>query len=220
MMLDNIEEKQRFATLMLGLSDYYKQELSKTAIKLYWEGLKQYDYEAIEKAAWAHTQSPDEAGRWMPKISDLAKVLQGRTVDQASSAWSKVDKAVRQVGTYADVAFDDAVIHRVIQDMGGWIRFGEKTDDEWPFVANEFMNRYRGFKMRDEVPEYPGKLIGIAGAQNASEGIKFNPGVRLIGDAQKAVMVIQGGLEQLGIGLKQAQYFLENESCPTKSPVE
>src|ERR1041385_8791188 len=117
-MLDNLEEKRRFAALMVALSDYYKSEISKSVMALYWEGLKQYDFAAIEKAAWAHTQSPDENGRWMPKISDLAKVLQGSTKDQASLAWIKVDRAVRTVGTYSDVAFDDPLIHRVIQDMG------------------------------------------------------------------------------------------------------
>lgn len=33
-------------------------------------------------------------------------------------AWNKVDKAVRQVGAWTSVMFDDALIHRVISDMG------------------------------------------------------------------------------------------------------
>ena len=74
-MIDNIEEKRRFAALMTALADYYEKSLSKGVLALYWEGLRQYDYEAIEKAAWAHTQLPDEAGRWMPKVSDLNKML-------------------------------------------------------------------------------------------------------------------------------------------------
>lgn len=31
-----------------------------------------------------------------------------------------------------------------------------------PFVAKEFENRYGGFKSRDEHPEYPAMLIGLA----------------------------------------------------------
>lgn len=204
-MLDNIEEKRRFASLMTALSDYYEKEISKGVMGLYWEGLKQYDYAAIEKAAWAHTQSPDEAGRWMPKISDLQKVLQGSTKDQASIAWSKVDRAIRTVGTYTDVAFDDALIHRVIQDMGGWVLIGTKDDSEWPFVAKEFENRYRAYKMRDEEPEYPRKLVGMASAQNGSQGIQINLGTVLIGDEQKAIAVIKGGSENVALSFNRME---------------
>jgi hypothetical protein len=192
-MLDTLEEKRRFATLLTGLSDYYNHEVSKTMLSLYWEGLRQYDYEAIEKACWAHTQSPDENGRWFPKIADITKVLQGRTSDQASVAWSKVDRAVRTVGIYQDVAFDDSLIHRVLSDMGGWIQINGKTEDEWPFVAKEFENRYRGFKLRAENPPYPPKLIGSASAQNAHVGIQYNQGTILIGDRDLAIAVIKGG---------------------------
>jgi len=204
-MLDTVEEKRRFLALFTGLSDYYNIELSKAVIGLYWEGLKQYDYQAIEKAAWAHTQSPDENGRWMPKISDLTKVLQGSTKDQASLAWSKVDRAIRTVGTYTDVAFDDPLIHRVIQDMGGWVHIGSKDDDAWPFVAKEFENRYRGYKMKDEKPDYPRKMVGIASSQNGAQGIQFNAGTVLIGDEQKAIAVIKGGSESAAISFTRME---------------
>jgi hypothetical protein len=107
-MKDHIDERRKFASLLTALSDYYRQEISKAVAGLYWEGLKQYDYEAIEKAAWAHTQNPDESGRWFPKIADLRKLLEGSTVDQAAIAWSKVDTAIRTRGTWDDVVFDDA----------------------------------------------------------------------------------------------------------------
>lgn len=203
-MIDSLEEKRRFAGLMTGLADYYDKEVSKSTMALYWEGLKQYDYAAIEKAAWAHTQSPDENGRWMPKISDLTKVLQGSTKDQASIAWSKVDRAVRTIGQNFDVAFDDALIHRVIQDMGGWIGLSNKSDDDWPFVAKEFENRYRGYKMRDEVPEYPNKMIGVGTASAQQMGFKPTQGTVLIGDEQKAIEVIKNGTQSTALSYTKA----------------
>lgn len=202
-MIDSIEEKRRFATLMTGIADYYRKELSKVVMALYWEGLRQYDYEAVEKAMWAHTQTPDEAGRWMPMISDLTKMMQGRTQDQAQLAWSKVDKAVRQIGNWRDVAFDDASIHRVIADMGGWIALGVKKEDEWPFVAKEFEARYKGYRMRGEVPDYPPVLIGMANASNGSEG-RACESPTLIGDQAKAAAVMAGGSSQPMIEMRQA----------------
>lgn len=207
-MIDDINEKRRFASLLTGLSDYYKSEISKTTLALYWQGLKQYDYEAIEKAAWAHTQSPDEAGRWMPKISDLTKALQGRTVDQASLAWAKVDRAVRTVGIYHDVAFDDALIHRVIQDIGGWIKLNQLDDKEWPFIEKRFVTVYQGYRMQADAPDYPDRLIGLANAQNQVEGQDKQP-VRLIGDAEKAKHVLlsgggnDSGMKSIGEAIKQ-----------------
>jgi hypothetical protein len=185
-MLDTTEEKRRFALMLTGLSEYYRQEVSKAMAGIYWEGLKQYDIGAIEKAAHAHMQSPDENGRWFPKISDLAKYLEGSTTDQASLAWSKVDRALRSVGTYADVIFDDPVIHCVLQDMGGWVPLGDKTTDEWPFVAKEFQTRYRGYRMRTSEVTPPRRLTGMANLHNSASGMPLEP-ARLIGSEEKCL---------------------------------
>lgn len=191
-MHDTIDERRRFAGLLTALSDYYKSEISKAVAGIYWNGLKQYDYEAIEKACWSHTQLPDEAGRWMPRNSDIIKMIEGGTVDQAAIAWTKVDSAIRVRGTWDDVAFDDPIIHRVLADMGGWVHVGSKDDKEWPFVGKEFQTRYRSFRMRGEVPDYPAKLTGMANAHNQAKGLMQTP-VVLIGDATKAAEVIKGG---------------------------
>ncbi len=202
-MPDSLEVKRAFATLLSGLADYYKQEISRAVLGLYWEGLRQFDYAAIEKACWAHTQNPD-TGMFMPRTADLIKMLQGRTDDQAKIAWAKVDRAARSSpGVYETVAFDDPLIHRVLADMGGWASFGNKAEDEWPFVAKEFETRYRGYRMRGVQPEYPNKLIGVAESQNYSSGQMVKREVFLIGDSAKAIEVIKGGstkaLEKIGV---------------------
>lgn len=191
-MIDNIEEKRRFASLMTSLADYYEKSLSKGVLALYWEGLRQYDYEAIERAAWAHTQLPDEAGRWMPKVSDLNKMLAGRTSDQGQIAWSKVDRAVRTVGPYADVAFDDPLVHRVIQEMGGWVHICNKDEKEWPFVAKEFVTRYQAYKMTGEIPDHVRYLTGLASSQNQHSGQYQKVEVRLLGNVDKAREIASG----------------------------
>jgi hypothetical protein len=189
-MIDNLDEKRRFANLMTALADYYEKSLSKGVLALYWEGLRQYDYEAIEKAAWAHTQLPDEAGRWMPKVSDLNKMLAGRTSDQGQIAWSKVDRAVRTVGPYEDVAFDDPLVHRVIQEMGGWVHLCGKDEKEWPFTAKEFITRYQAYKMTGETPEHAPYLTGIASSHNQHSGKAQPLNVHLLGNVTKARQLI------------------------------
>ena len=192
-------DQVKFVTILTGVADYYGKVLAESAIELYWQGLRQYDIGAVEKALWDHTQNPDN-GQFMPKIADVTRNLQGRTQDQASLAWTKVDMAVRQVGTYRDVVFDDALIHRVVADMGGWSTLGNKTDDDWPFVARDFENRYRGYKLRGEVPEYPHLLQGIANSQNVLSGMPGQEPV-LIGKAEVARRVLDMGTTNRMIGV-------------------
>ena len=174
--------------------------LSDGVIALYWQGLQDFELPAVRDALGRHLRNTD-TGQFMPKIADIIRMLQGSSQDAAFSAWSKVDKAVRQVGPYDTVVFDDPLIHRVLHDMGGWMGICDKTDDDWPFVAKEFETRYRGFKSRNERVEYPSKLVGIFEAHNAKEGHKVAQPM-LIGDASKAQKVLElgtTGQKMLGI---------------------
>lgn len=185
------EDRTRFITLMTGIADYYGKELSDAVLRLYWRGLRQFEYADVDRALWEHTQNPD-AGQYLPKIADVTRTLQGRTQDQAATAWSKVDLAIRTIGTYVDVVFDDALIHRVVTELGGWIWLGKQADDEWPFVAKRFENLYRAYRSRAETPPYLPQLTGIANAHNALEGREPVPPM-LFGDLAKALRVHQGG---------------------------
>jgi len=201
---DTLEQKKRFATLLTHMADYYKSELSRSMLSIYWAGLRQYSYEAIEKACWAHTQLPDEAGRWMPRNSDIIKMIDGGTDDRSQIAWSKVDQAVRVRGTWDDVIFDDATIHRVLADMGGWILVGSKDDKEWPFVAKEFQQRYRAYAQRGAVTEYPARLTGQANAHNSANGRPILPAV-LYGDPEKAKLVYRRGAGVTLVGMQDVR---------------
>ena len=192
----------KFLAILTAVADYYGKELSEGVQMLYWQGLQQYDMAAVEKALWDHAQNPDN-GQFMPKIADITRAMQGRTIDQAAIAWSKVDQAIRRVGTYQDVAFDDAIIHRVIADIGGWIWLGNQKEDEWPFVAKNFENRYRGYKLRGEQPEYPPLLMGMANAHNSKEGFRNHPPI-LIGNQAAAKAVLAGGTTAPLLEMKQA----------------
>lgn len=214
---DNIDERRRFAALLTALSDYYKSEISKAVAGIYWQGLKQYDYEAIEKACWAHTQLPDEAGRWMPRNSDIIKMIEGSTVDQAAVAWSKVEGAVRTRGVYDDLIFDDALIHRVIADMGGWVKLASIPDEkDLHFAGKEFQTRYRAFRIRGELPDYPARLTGAGNAHNSAHNLPLLPAI-LVGNQEKAKQVFKRGNVAGMLGMQQAGEMVRLASN-TKAP--
>lgn len=180
-----------FSGILEVIAEQYGKKLSQNVVALYWQALQDYDLAAVRDALGRHLRNTD-TGQFMPKVADIIRMMQGSSMDSALSAWAKVDRAVRQVGPYESVAFDDPLIHRVLHDMGGWIGLGSKSEDEWPFVAKEFENRYRGFKARNEKVEYPSKLIGISEAHNSTEGHKIAQPM-LIGDTTKAQQVLLNG---------------------------
>lgn len=185
------DDRKRFAALITGISSYYRTPISSVAIDIYWDGLKQFDYEAIERAFRQHTQLPDKEGHFMPQISDVKKMIGGGTSDQASLAWSKVNSAVRLIGPLSDIVFDDPLIHRVLADMGGWAMLGTKEEKEWPFIAKEFENRYRGYRMSGQKPEYPRVLTGSDNAHNVAAGRPKMP-ARLSGNEALCLQVARG----------------------------
>lgn len=196
------ENKSDFAVLVTSVYAFYRQDCSDFAISVWWEACHPFDFAAVRSAFNRHAVNPDN-GQFMPKPADIVKLLQGTTTDGAMVAWSKVDKAIRQVGTYASVAFDDRIIHAVIQDMGGWVELGRKSEDEWPFVAKEFQTRYRGYRTQGSPGEYPRVLIGIAQAQNSQLGFQSQAPV-LIGAPEAAREVIRRGSDAPKIGFHRS----------------
>jgi hypothetical protein len=159
--------------------------------------------------------NPD-SGQWCPKPADVVKMLQGSTKDSANSAWSSVDYAIRTRGDQYSVVFDDPLIHRVVEDMGGWIKLCRTDSEQYPFTQNEFVNRYRGYKMRGEVPPYPSKLIGTPEDYNARQGYPVQPPL-LIGDPKKAQLVLQNGSNTPRIAFTEATKFLPANATPTRA---
>lgn len=196
------ENKAEFAVLVTSVYAFYRQDCSDFAVSVWWEACKPFDFAAVRSAFNRHAVNPDN-GQYMPKPADIVKLLQGTSTDGAMVAWSKVDKAVRQVGTYASVAFDDPIVHAVIQDMGGWVEFGRKSEDEWPFVAKEFQTRYRGYRTQGGAGDYPRVLVGIAQAQNSQHGFQSQPPV-LIGAPEAVKAVIRGGSDAPKIGFHRS----------------
>ncbi|KWF90366.1 DUF6475 domain-containing protein [Burkholderia cepacia] len=187
------EDRDAFAALMAGVYGFYGKDTSDFALDVWWQAMSPYDFDAVKDAMNRHCVNPD-SGQFLPKPADVVKMLNGSTQDAALVAWAKVDRAVREVGTYRSVVFDDAVIHRVVTDMGGWVQIGSKDDNEWPFVRNEFVNRYRGYRMRSEIPEYLPVLIGISESSNQRHGFQ-SEGPTLLGNPDMARAVLAGGRE-------------------------
>ena len=181
-----------FHKLMADVFGFYEKPLSQFAMQVWWKAAKRYEFAAISDALSRHLMNPT-SGKWLPTPADLVAMMEGSTKDRSMVAWAKVDKAVRIKGVYVDVVFDDPLIHRVLHDMGGWIMLGDKQDDEWPFVAKEFQNRYAGYAEQGARPEYPPVLIGSFNAHNASRGLPFREDCVFVGKEEDCRLVYDNG---------------------------
>ena len=191
-----------FEATLAGAAEVYGKTLSAQVVAIYWAALRRYELEAVRDAIGRHLVSPDQ-GQFMPKPADIVRMIEGGSADAAKSAWAEVEWAVRTVGPYPDVTFDDPVTMRVLADMGGWIDLGRRAEKEWPFVARDFEARYRAYRSQGTVPEHPATLTGMTNAERRLSGYQPAP-PRLIGDAAKAGAVLAAGTSRPLIGVTTA----------------
>ena len=114
------KDRAEFVEILTRTSEMYGTRMQPSLIELWWQVLADYDMAAIRHALTLHLRNPD-TGQFMPKPADVIRMLGGTTQDAAQIAWSKVYGAVRKVGGWMDVVFDDPTIHQVLADMGGWM---------------------------------------------------------------------------------------------------
>ena len=186
-------DKMRFAELITGLAQTFQTPISAGDLENYWQLLRVFPLKAVEQSIVGYCRSP-EAHRFLPKPGELVALVQGGSVGQALLAWSKVLRAIRGIGAYRTVVFDDPLIQAVIGDMGGWQCLCAMRIQDQPFQAREFEKRYLHYLARPPTA-YAKQLTGITDAVNAARG--YDPVLPpiLIGDEQQALWVLQSGQE-------------------------
>ena len=184
-------DKQEFFTWLAGIAAMKRVDVSKSILSIWFETLVDYDLSAIKTAFQKHLRDPD-GGHWMPQPSDIIRIIDGGVGEQAELAWAKAFRAVSLVGSYSDVVFDDAIIHAVIDGMGGWVKFCQGEYKDFDFKRLEFVKAYRAIKNRG-ASEYIGVLQGISNAQNRMHGFRLQA-PQIVGDEVKALSVMRGGM--------------------------
>jgi len=109
-------DKTRFAELITGLAQTFHVAVGAVDLETYWRLLNWFSLDEIEQAIANYCRS-SKGNRFFPKPSELVALIRGSDTDQALRAWSKVLRAIRGVGPYRTVVFDDPLIHAVIWDI-------------------------------------------------------------------------------------------------------
>lgn len=190
-MIDTLQNRKEFASAIEAAWLTVGQPApNKPMLLMFWEVLKGYELDEIKAAVAKHLANPD-SGHFAPKPADLVRMIEGDTATRVALAWGKVENAIRRVGPYDSLVFDDPMIHAVISDLGGWSDLCAVSEHELPHKGRDFSNRYRAYCSAPPAT-YPRVVAGITEAHAVSNSLPA-PAPRLIGDKQKAAQVLALG---------------------------
>lgn len=178
--------------LVSDVHAYYRQPVSEFVLSVWLNACKNFTLEQVSKAMTAHVTDA-EHGVFLPKVADIVRVLAGTHTDRAALAWGKTLGAMSAVGAYSDVVFDDAAIHAVIEDLGGWVKTCRGEMAELSYLQHRFCTAYKAYAGRGDF-QYQRRLIGDRSPDDAfhKKGLPL-PKPAIVGDAEKAKAVYQGG---------------------------
>lgn len=183
-----------FSEVLTAVYALYGKEVTAPVMELWWSALQRFEITDIRKALSSHVTNTDN-GQFLPKPADIIRALEGTTQTKGLTAWSKVEKAIRSVGAYQSIVFDDPAVMASIRDMGGWVQLCQTSEKEMPFKAQEFAKRHAGYVAKPP-SDFPSHLIGLEEAENSREGFRHRiPSPVLIGNQQAARLIHDKGSE-------------------------
>ncbi|MDX2165091.1 MAG: DUF6475 domain-containing protein [Gammaproteobacteria bacterium] len=169
------EEKTEFVKLFTGIAELYGKNISPYLFEIYWYSLEKYSLHEVKTAAQLHAVNPD-VGQFMPKPADFVRYIEGKSQERALFAWQKVISAMKLVGAYQSIIFDDKLIHHVIDEMGGWISFCRADEAKMLFIFQDFSRHYIACLSRSP-NDCPSQLTGITEHQNRLFGHWVAPAI-------------------------------------------
>lgn len=176
-------EREAFGKMLITIGQLYGKQVNTELVRLYWKALECFTWEEVRRAFELHIVDAD-TGQFMPKPADIIRALDGSMESKRLQAWTKVEQAIRLIGPYRSVVFDDPIIHAVLGEMGGWIKICNASEKELPFVAKEFQSRFNAYRYKAP-STYPKSLIGLTEHHNQQTGIKTEEPL-LLGDKTRA----------------------------------
>lgn len=185
-------DRPELLKLVTDVLGYYRQSVSEFTLAVWWQAMQPFDLEQVRKALSIHATDA-ERGQFAPKVADIVRVLAGTTTDRAQLAWGKAFEAMSAVGGYQDVVFDDAGIHAVIEDLGGWPKVCRTETKELGYLQHRFCESYRAYVGRGSF-DYPRRLTGDRSPDSEYEkkGLLL-PRPAVVGDQARARAVYEGG---------------------------
>ncbi|SIO26006.1 DUF6475 domain-containing protein [Halodesulfovibrio marinisediminis] len=191
---NNIAERDVFLKRFLGLCELFGVAADEFKTELYFRALSGFSaQEVVRGIDRAVTQC-----RFFPKPVELLELIQGCPEDIAEVEAGKVVEAVKRVGSWKSVVFDDAVTAAVVeQGFGGWVKLcSDMTARDEKWFRKDFCRLYVSFARQNV--RVTGALAGQAAIANNAHCNKYLEPVALVGNAQKAQAIFAAGSKGQG----------------------
>lgn len=209
------QDASRFASSLTAMAALYGQEPIPQVVEIYFRSLEKFTIDEVEQGI----SKACSTLKFFPKPVELIECItggSGNLADRAMIEACRVLEAVKSIGTYSTVCFDDPITQAVIvQQFGGWAKFAEMREENEKWFVKDFTAGYQAFA-RQNVRHY-GALPGISHGQNALTGREREEKPVYIGDVQKARAIhAQGKLTELpaGDGMRHISTGLAQWSRP------
>lgn len=187
-----LNDQDDFFNMLTGVCELYGKLASPEFMALYWQLLAGYELQDIQRAFHAHALNAD-VGQYMPKPSDVVRYIDGGSQTRSARAWVKVDKALRSVGGWDSVVFDDPLIHAALEGLGQWPELCATPADEIQFLRARFEKRYQALVVNPPVV-WPRSLVGRSELENVRAG--YAPALPVpVGDLGQCKLTYGGGVD-------------------------
>lgn len=182
------DDKERFSKAILVVAQLFDKELSGAVIGLYFEALEQFSIKQVEDAISKTIKSC----KFFPKPVEIIELISdgpGKIEDRAEVQASEVVWAVRHIGVYRSLQFNDPVTTAVIQQCwGGWIQLcSELLQDEEKWFRKDFIKYYRAY--HNQGIAYNGHLMGMIESDNLERYDDYVPKPILVNDFKKQKLI-------------------------------
>lgn len=185
------QDQEAFFEMWRAAREEYNRPVTAGGLEIAFRCLARFDFESVSKAIVYHLNDPNE-GKFPIQIAHVVAQLDGDTEARAAEAFSKLKRAMTEVGNYSDVVFDDAIIHAIVDNEGGWERVALMTDEDLKYFHARFMKQYASYVSKSGNFSYPRQLQGASNRSRISAGEDADPPA-VVGERDKAVLVYRGG---------------------------
>lgn len=165
-----LDDKPRFAELMLALSETFREPVSSIRAELYFDALAYLPIESVEQAVRLAVKSKT----FFPKPAELIELVEGNDNEQAAEAWTSFCAAVSRFGYTRTPDLPEATMETVRVVFGNWkaacAALPAVSGDRGPELQGwrkQFMASYANTKRRQALgelnaaPSLAGLLKGI-----------------------------------------------------------
>ena len=189
---NNLQERDAFLTRFLGLCELFNVAADEFKTELYFRALQRFDIQDVVRGI-------DKAVtrcRFFPKPVELIELIEGNADDIAEVEAVKVIEAVKRVGSWQSVAFDNPVTAAVVQQgFGGWVKLcSEMNAKEEKWFRKDFCRLYVSFTRQNI--QYTGILAGQAAVSNSAHCKEHYEATAFVGNADKARAALNATRQQ------------------------